>query len=405
MAIRAAATNTDLSESTWNSGGAIMKATVGLDTVVGRDYLAWTSGITQRLSGGNAIPHLVAVSTRDGCESIDVNNYVQMLASEFNTAGGSSISIINNVVGSASGAIKEKHTHVLGLEVHDDDEHAESVGTGTTTSSTFQNKVSLTFTPATEGDYLIWAECQGKHGSTATSLEIQLDFDSGTLRNLAQIEPASTSEWRPWSCVLGCIGTSVWSIDRLSAASHTFELQFRSVDNTTTASIRQARIYAIRLDTFKNFYYTENRARQTNGTTSYVTKLSHAPTIINSGNHLVFISAHLDGATGFNTDGRILIDPSGTPVTLLEPTVNTQLNNGNDDWSLAMCRMRNLSAGASSLNTWELAIKRAAAPFGLTGIEHAAICVIELAEAPTTKTTFLGRLAGMSDVVLATTSQ
>lgn len=402
MPTREAATDTDLTESTWTSGSAIMKATVGLDTVAGRDYLAWTSGITQRLSGGNAIPHLVAVSTRDGCLNVDTNNYTQMLASEFNTAGGSSIAIINNVVGSASGSIKEKHTHVLGLEVHDDDEHAESVGTSTTTSSTFTNKVALTFTPSkggvsTEGDYLIVVDCQVKHGSTSQSLEVQLDVDSGTLINLARIEPASTAEWRPWSCVLGCIGTSIWTVDRLSAASHTFELQFRSRDGSTTASIRQARIYAIRLDTFKNFYYKEstNRARSTNATTSYVTQLSHAPTLINDGNHLIFASAHIDGATAFNTDGRITA--GGT--TMLEPTANTQRNLGQDDWSCAFQRMENLSAGASATNTWNLDLKKAGAGVGVAGMQHAAICVIELAAAG--RIVSLGETVTRNKIVLA----
>lgn len=403
MATRNAVSDTDLSESNWTSGAGIQKANVLYDAVADDKYIHYACGITQRVSGGNAIPYLsvTAIALFDGCESFDLTNYSQMLASIHATFGGSANPLVENVVrGTAGGSIKEKHTHVLALELRDEDEHAASIGPSTTTSSDFANgeEVTLTFTPATAGDYLIIADAQTKHASTSQSLEIQLDVD-GTPYHLARVQPISTAEWRPWSCVLGAISGE--TLGQFDATSHTLKIQFRSRDGSTTASIRQARIMCLRLDTFKNFYYAEALSRQINTTTSYVTKLNHAPTLANAGDHLIFASTHIDGSTAFNTDGRITA--GGT--TVLEPTVNSQRGTGQDDYSCAMYRLENLSAGASATNTWNIDIKKASSGIGVAGCEHAAICVIELAEAPTTKTAFLGRLAGMSEVVLATTSQ
>lgn len=381
MATRDAASNTDLTESTWTSGGGITKATVGYTTIANTNVIHWAHGIT---NAAVAIPHLALTGgfgTLDGCLLSNASDYSQMLASMFvayGGGGGGVSQILSNVLIGSAGAVKEKHTHVLVLELRDEDEHAESLGTSTTTSADFAdgNKVTLTFTtPDPAVDYLIIADAQLKHGNTSQSLECRLDID-GTARHLGRFQTAVTTEWRPWSCVLGAISGETQG--RLSAgASHTLKIQFRSRDGSTTAEIRQARILCLRLDTFKNFYYKEALSRQTNTTTSYVTKLNHAPTIINGGNHLIFASTHIDGATAFNTDGRIT---SGGTI-LLEPTVNSQNNLGRDDYSCAMYRMESLSAGASATNTWNVDIKKAASGVGAAGCEHAAICVIELAEA------------------------
>lgn len=401
MATRQAVSDTDLSESSWTSGAGIQTANALYDVVPDDRYINYACGITQRGSGGNAIPNL-SVTTQglfDGCESFDPNNYSQMLASLHATYAGSGTVAIENILrGTVGGAIKEKHTHVLALELRDEDEHAGSAGTSTTTSSTFQDKVTLTFTPATNGDYLIVADAQIKHGSTTDSVECQLDVD-GTIYHFMRDEPASVNEWRPWTCVLGAISGE--TLGQFDASSHTLKIQYRSRGGSVTAEIRQARIICLRLDTFKSFYYAEALNRQTNSTTSYVTKLNHAPTIANDGDHLIFASTHIDGSTAFNTDGRITA--GGT--TVLEPTVNCQRTIGTDDYSCAMYRLENLSAGASATNTWNIDIKKAGAGVGVAGCQHAAICIIELAEAPTTKTAFLGRLAGMSETVLASKSQ
>lgn len=391
MTTRNAVSNTDLSESTWTSGAGIQKANALYDAVVDDKYIHYACGITQRVSGGNAIPHL-AVTTQglfDGCENFDTNNYSQMLASIHATWPGSANPLVENIVrGTAGGSIKEKHTHVLALELRDEDKHALSVGPSTTTSSTFQNEVTLTFTPATAGDYLIIADAQTKHASTSQSLEVQLDVD-GTPYHLARVEPAGTAEWRPWSCVLGAISGE--TLGQFDATSHTLKIQSRSRDGSTTASIRQARIMCLRLDTFKTFYYKESLGRSINSTTTYATKLNHPPTIVNAGDHLVFMSAHIDGSTAFNTGGRLT--SGGT--TLLEPAVRSQRGSGQDDYACAMYRLENLSAGAK---TWNVDFKKVASGIGVAGCEHAAICVIELAEAVTGRIVSLGQTVSRSKI-------
>ncbi len=284
-----------------------------------------------------------------------------------------------------------KHSHVLSLELRNEDAHAMSEGTSTTTSADFNdgNKVTLTFTPASAGDYLIVADAQVKHGGTNFQVECQLLVDGNPFHKFV-VRPRSTDAWFPWSCVLGAITGE--TLGQLSGSPNVIKIQFRSSNGSDTASIRRARIVVLRLDTFKNHYYAEALSRQGTGSASYVPKLTNAPTLVNAGDHLVFAAAHIDGTTGSGRFTGGQITAGGT--TMLESTYFPTRNSGLSDSALFFARKENLSAGASATNTWLIQIKKGGSGLGGAGIEHAAICVIELAEAVTA-----GRIVNLGQTV------
>lgn len=300
-----------------------------------------------------------------------------------------------------------KHSHIVSLELQLSDaadQLASSTGESSTTSSTYQNKISHTWTPDSTGDYLLFLMAQIK-APVPRRIEVQIDID-GTVRSHLQHEPRNTTDYTPWCTVLGCIGTA--GTDSVQGefdnTEHTVKIQYKSTDNLSTVFIKEARLLILRLDTFPNFYYAEALSRQFTTSTSYVTKLTNGPDILTSGDHLVFAAASIDGTSGSGrfTNGRIV---SKAGVTNVELKVFPTSTAGLDDYSMGLFRVETLvkTPGGDSDNIWTMAIKKGGTGTGGVGIEHAAICVIELeSAAPVTQTwATLGRTAITDRVAVA----
>jgi hypothetical protein len=159
--------------------------------------------------------------------------------------------------------IKLKNAVVLLMEIGADDEWAESEAESTTTSTSYQTKTTLTFTPATGGDYQIiaYGEVANSNSSIATTVKLS---DGTTAYGESDIYPKSTNDYRNWI-------TSVKLT--LPASSQTFTIQYKS-PSSTTAKIQRARIWAIRLDSLDNAYYAESRASSTTTSTTYQDKVT-----------------------------------------------------------------------------------------------------------------------------------
>jgi hypothetical protein len=128
-------------------------------------------------------------------------------------------------------------------------QYAESEGESTSTSTTWKDKVTLTFTPSTSGDYLIIATANLGGSSTYSSTLVQLIQDGSTV-HAGPIKEPSTSGARYTFGVVRKIN--------LSAASHTFKIQYRTESSGKTAYIGYAHVVAIRVDQFSNNYYAES---------------------------------------------------------------------------------------------------------------------------------------------------
>lgn len=394
MTTRFAISDTDLTEQNYASGFGVEGANHLAVPVANESFISWVNGVAARSGGSSSLPFGSVDDTNIfiGADIRHASQYSQMAFSHRSVYGASPAATekISHYIAGTGGA-KAKFTHTLTLERRDtgtEDQANASLGSSSTTSSTFATKASATFTPADAGDneYLVIGEALLQHGSTSSDIECQLTVD-GTVFNLMRHRPKSTSAWQPWTCVLGLTTAQSRALDN---TSHTIAIEFRSVDNTTTATIQRARLMILRLDTFKKFYYAENssRARQFTTSATYTTKLTNAPTIANAGDHLVFADSHIDGTTGSgrSTFGQI----TGGGTTLLESDFFPQSNLGNDDGSLRMFRLENLSAGASATNTWKIEIKKGGTGIGGVGCQHATICVVELEEASASRIVSIG---------------
>jgi hypothetical protein len=129
-------------------------------------------------------------------------------------------------------------------------QYAESEGESTTTSTSWQDKVALTVTPSTSGDYLVIATANYGGSSTDYSTLLQLLKDGSV--QAGPTRETSATEARYTFGVMRKIN--------LDATSHTFKIQYRTENAANTARINHAHIIAIRIDQFSNNYYTESES-------------------------------------------------------------------------------------------------------------------------------------------------
>jgi hypothetical protein len=116
------------------------------------------------------------------------------------------------------------------------------------TNTNWQDKVSLTFTPSTSGDYLVIATAN--YGGSSTQYSTLLQFLKDGSVQAGPTKETSATEARYTFGVMRKI--------YLDTTLHTFKIQYKTEDTSNIARIKYAHIVAIRIDQFSNNYYTEN---------------------------------------------------------------------------------------------------------------------------------------------------
>ncbi len=171
-------------------------------------------------------------------------------------------------------------------------QYGSSTANATRSSSTFADKATLTFTPGSLDDYLIVAFCYLYNSSTSSGQpQARLDID-GTVYNNADTRGTGSSEYIPVGWM---------KRHSLSAASHTIKIQYASGDNFWTIGIGQARIMAIPLTGYTN-YYNEG----SNGTTSASwTNIASVTTVDGDKIYLILASVESTATSQYrlNVDG------------------------------------------------------------------------------------------------------
>jgi len=157
-----------------------------------------------------------------------------------------------------------KEMRICAIKLDAADEYAESLGESTSTSDSPVTKVTLTFTPATTGDYLIiYSAVEGSSGASTNGANVTLTH-SGTDYSLSH----TTGDFGLWFCNVGMVKLN------LANSSQTFILTFNRRSASGTAKIRTARILALRLDQWHSIQYKEQFTQQTNTTTTYADAIS-----------------------------------------------------------------------------------------------------------------------------------
>jgi hypothetical protein len=153
----------------------------------------------------------------------------------------------------AGDTAKIKDVRVLVIKADAADQYAESLSGDSTSSTSWQTKTTLTFTPASTGDYLVIANAKIASDSNLAAMRARLNYVSGAL----------TWGDKVWYCKDDWDNQPFAAMEKLnlSNASKTFQLEYRS-ESGTLCYIEFARILALRLDKFDNAYFASNHSVQ-----------------------------------------------------------------------------------------------------------------------------------------------
>jgi len=189
-------------------------------------------------------------------------------------------------------------------------EYAESLSESSSSSTSFAEKVRLTFTPSSVGDWLVIITFQARHTNTGDSFEVrgQLDDDSAKIICLPNQEPEindPTREYRTFG--------HFRVFQDLSASEHHIDVDYRTQDFGTTMYIKNVRIVAIQIediDNVKNAYaeYENQVSNPGSGFTDYA-EATITPTDDNK-KYLVIGCAEVQPSTwsSYYSEARISVD-------------------------------------------------------------------------------------------------
>jgi hypothetical protein len=203
----------------------------------------------------------------------------------------------------AGDTTKIKDLRLLLIKADPGDAYAESLAQVNTSSTSWQTKTTLTFTPASAGDYLVIAS------ATRAS-----DANLGAMRcRLSDVTGAATYGDRSWYCKDDWDNQAFAVMERLTlaAASHTFRLGYRS-ESGTLCYIRDARILALRLDAFDNAWFTSNHATQNTTSASNQDFLTLSATPLALQHAIIAIGAYNTAST--SVSGYLNVAKDGSAV-------------------------------------------------------------------------------------------
>lgn len=196
--------------------------------------------------------------------------------------------------------------------------YSESLTTSTSAVTTDTTKVTLTYTPVASSTYVYIWSCDVKGTSTSYDIRVSLNNNAGTALAATNVEPADTTDWMTVSGI-------AFETFGASPTSQSVTLRF-SIENTaSTASIRNAKIIAIKLTSAD--VYVENTADQTTTSSTLQTATTLTFTPATTGSYLILGSCEVRNATQ-SAAGSVStqITYSGTAYSQADIVVNDTTN-------------------------------------------------------------------------------
>jgi len=112
--------------------------------------------------------------------------------------------------------------------------------TSNTTSTSFVQKLSKTWTSGTTGNWLILGSNRFILSSTSNEAEAQIQYNDTATLATARRRPQAPNEWKNFSCV---------GVQAVVAGSRQADVDYRSLSGSYTASIKNAHLVMLPLDT------------------------------------------------------------------------------------------------------------------------------------------------------------
>jgi len=277
----------------------------------------------------------------------------------FGTSPNSQTYKIQFCSNNAAGTARIKEARIIAIKLVSVDQYAQSEERITTTTTTYQDKTTLTFTPESQGDYVIIATAILDGSSTSYDFKFQLLVGS-TAYSITNIEPAYAANR---------YSLGVFVRVNLLASSQAIKIQYCSENTAGTAGIANARIVVLRADQFENNYYAESNGRSTTTLTSYQDKTTLTQTP-QAQDYLVIGCAGADGSsTSYSTYAQLIEEATVYGGMLIETKDGT-----NRGYPYFMMYKKALSATST---TWKIQY-RTENSLNTAGIQDARIIVIQL---------------------------
>lgn len=135
--------------------------------------------------------------------------------------------------------IRRARITVLRLSDYYDYQKSGSEGVSSTSSTNWQDKIVLTFTPSATGNYLIMATAKINLATATNGYQPAINFTiDGTEYGYWQTGMSANDDYLTFATMINA---------SLTAASHTLKIAYRTTSASYSANIRDARIVAVRL--------------------------------------------------------------------------------------------------------------------------------------------------------------
>lgn len=296
----------------------------------------------------------------------DASDYISGGAIGIDTFGSSPESQtykIQYTTSSTYGTASIKDAKIIALKLVSADQYAQSETRTTTSSTSYVDSATLTFTPDTQGDYIIIATATVDGSYTSYDFRTQLSID-GVASSISNIEPVYDNNRSFWGTIKKV---------NLTSASHTIKIQYSTEVVAYPAGISDARIIVLRADEFNNVYYDAAESRSTTASTSYINHLALTQTTPES-NYLIIGSAGLDGAVvSESAYGQLTKDG----VSYGEMVVETK-DITNQGYPYFVIKKESLT---NSQSIWRMQYRAETASYA-AGIKDSKIAVLELMPDP-----------------------
>lgn len=252
----------------------------------------------------------------------------------------------------ATGTSKAKNSKIALLKAHSSDQYTEN-DSAQTLSASYANKLTLTFTPATSGDYLIIAQA---YSGDNDAFWCKLNVNSTDYAE-RQVIGKDTDDRLWWGTMLKAT---------LAASSQSIHISCKN--DSTTATVKYLRILAIRLDTLEAQYYSDSLAEQSYATDSNYSNALTVTQTPNPAKHIYFGTSITHTRNTANQSTAKFAKGATAYSESIREAVGT---NTLDGWNVLDFFVETPSASSTS---WTIDHKRSA---GTTYCRHAAIALLQ----------------------------
>jgi hypothetical protein len=358
--------------STTTSSSDQTKVTLTFQPDADSQYVyIWSAQVQASSTGADVRVNLQTGATilaQGNIEDKDVTDFhpVSGIASETFGASPSSVTLTLNYSAESGNTAGIREARILALKLEAGDVYAEDTADQTNTTTTFNTALTLSWTPASAGDYILLGSTEYRFSSISGEV-ITCFVHASTNYGVTTVRPKDTTNYCP-----GLHGVYLSSLSGSQSATIQWA---RSSTASGTANCRRATLLALRADGFPSVEQAESRSRQT--TTS-----NAAQQAVTTGTITVVDQPYLIlgvGVRDHNTTSSFALTSIGEGTTGLVSetsqqavTVSTTIDVPSGMW--AQATVLTPSAGSTSFRV----AYRSSSSGTSTGISDAAIFAIQL---------------------------